>query len=828
MKRFLSYVILVIFAFVGCSLELPQSISVKTKAEYNFSIGKISAAFSDFFSVNEITKTFNENKIGDTEFSQRIKIYDYNPEKKSDKKQQFLIEVPVANVPIDFSEYYAETALADSIKETSFSTEIAIPKLDMETSTQESLLSVQSAVNSSVSFSGKTSSNVSINFDDFSYVDYSYGTFCINLQGENASDVNSVTLYDADGNLVGYSENFSNSLFIDLTNVRISSKGMRLCFSGASGVEFLAFCDPYSSINAVNGVKKTFSVEIEPSVNLELAEMGILTCEVEKGSVSVELNVPSEVGNLEIGYKVVLSGAIDAVSNSSKEKKEISLNGKSINNGDLKVKTLFDISLNDGPVNFDNYVTTLIGLSIDSLNKISMRVDNAKTNLTETNQFSKEVKDFVKSVTLTNSGIKGKFTNELPKGNDITVYGKSTFLGLDDSEILGAENIEKEFELLADETEKLRFIENSDGMDFDLSILLPGATEENPNVITLKNVETEKKYKMEYIVEPVLNWTEIVVIQVKDQKSYQGESELDLNLSNSDFMSKFDGKIMPKDICMHVFFEKPDLQSLNQVTFNNVKLNVVNIKKDEAGNTISSEESDSEPFSEVSWGVSPELEFENDVVITDFNTVENKKTVDLTEQMKDCYDNNGESALLIDYTVDIALGTNSELTITNDDIKDSEVKSIAITAYIVFPMYFEATELFELDLSEMMGFESGADLLGRTEAPSENEMIEALDVIESASLIYESTKLPLHFPENSPVRFKISLYGETEPATEFGLDKGEIIVNPEKLMTAYPICPDVNLIIPKTSFSITRDMGISLDIAVRLKTDETVKIFGGK
>ncbi len=827
MKRFFSYVILVVFAFVGCSLELPQSISVKTKAEYNFSIGKISAAFSEFFSVSEITETFNENKIGDTEFSQRIKIYDYNPEKKSENKQQFLIKVPIANVPIDFSEYYAETALADSIKETSFSTEIAIPKLDMETSTQESLLFVQSAVNSSVSFSEKTSSNVYINFDDFSYVDYSYGTFCINLQGENASDVNSVTLYDADGNFVGYSENFGNSLFIDLTNVRISSKGMRLCFSGASGVEFLAFCDPYSSINAVNGVKKTFSVEIEPSVNLGLDNMGILACEVEKGSVSVDLNVPSEVGNLEIVYKVVLSGAIDAVSNSSKEKKEISLNGKSINNGDLKVKTLFDISLNDGPVDFDNYVTTLIGLSIDSLNKISMRVDNAKTNLTETNQFSKEVKDFVKSVTLTNSGIKGKFTNELPKGNDITVYGESTFLGLDDSEILGAENSEKEFELLADETEKLRYIETSDGMDFNLSILLPGATEENPNIITLKNVETEKKYKMEYVVEPVLNWTEIVVKNVV-MNSYQGESELDLNFGNSDFMSKFDGKIMPKDIFMHVFFEKPDLQSLNQVTFNNVKLNVNNIKKDEAGNTISSEGSDSKPFSEVSWCVSPKLELENDVVITNFDSIENKKTVDLTEQMKDCYDNNGGSALLIDYTVDIALGTNSELTITNDDIKDSEVKSIAITAYIVFPMYFDATELFELDLSEMMGFESGADLLGRTEAPSENEMIEALDAIESASLIYESTKLPLNFPENSPVRFKISLYGETEPATEFGLDKGEIIVNPEKLMTAYPICPDVNLIIPKTSFSITRDMGISLDIAVRLKTDGTVKIFGGK
>lgn len=827
MKRFFSYVILVVFAFVGCSLELPQSISVKTKAEYNFSIGKISAAFSEFFSVSEITETFNENKIGDTEFSQRIKIYDYNPEKKSENKQQFLIKVPIANVPIDFSEYYAETALADSIKETSFSTEIAIPKLDMETSTQESLLSVQSAVNSSVSFSEKTSSNVSISFDDFSYVDYSYGTFCINLQGENASDVNSVTLYDADGNFVGYSENFGNSLFIDLTNVRISSKGMRLCFSGASGVEFLAFCDPYSSINAVNGVKKTFSVEIEPSVNLGLDNMGILACEVEKGSISVDLNVPSEVGNLEIVYKVVLSGAIDAVSNSSKEKKEISLNGKSINNGDLKVKTLFDISLNDGPVDFDNYVTTLIGLSIDSLNKISMRVDNAKTNLTETNQFSKEVKDFVKSVTLTNSGIKGKFTNELPKGNDITVYGESTFLELDDSEILGAENSEKEFELLADETEKLRYIEKSDGMDFNLSILLPGATEENPNVITLKNVETEKKYKMEYVVEPVLNWTEIVVKNVV-MNSYQGKSELDLNFGNSDFMSKFDGKIIPKDIFMHIFFEKPDLQSLNQVTFNNVKLNVNNIKKDEAGNTIPSEDSGSKPFSEVSWCVSPKLELENDVVITNFDSIENKKTVDLTEQMKDCYDNNGESALLIDYTVDIALGTNSELTITNDDIKDSEVKSIAITAYIVFPMYFEATELFELDLSEMMGFESGVDLLGRTEAPSENEMIEALDAIESASLIYESTKLPLHFPENSPVRFKISLYGETEPATEFGLDKGEIIVNPEKLMTAYPICPDVNLIIPKTSFSITRDMGISLDIAVRLKTDGTVKIFGGK
>lgn len=821
MKRLFSLIMVVVFILGGCAIELPQSISVKTKAEYNFSIGKISTEFSDFFSINEIINSFNENENNNDEFAQGIKLYDYNPGKNSKNKQQFLVKIPVANVPIDFSEYFSETSLYNSIKESSFITEIAIPKLDVASSSQESLLSIQSAINTGVFFNGKTANNVSVNFNDFSYVDYSYGTFYINLQGENASEVKNVSLYDPDGNLVGYSENLGNSLYIDLSNVRISAKGMKLVFSGASGVDFVAFCDPSSKINAVKGVSKTFSLEIEPSVDLNLNDMGVSACEVKNGNILVDLNVPSEVGNLEISYKVVLSGAIEAESIVSNAKKEIDLSNKSINDGELKVKTLFDISLKDGPVNFDSYVTTMVGLSIESLKAISMRVNDVKTELIEKTPFSLEVKDFIKQVTLTSSGIKGKYTNELPKGNDITVYGKSDFLGLDDSFVLMAENSEKEFELLADETKKVRLIENEDGMDFNLSILLPGATKENPNVVTLKDVESGKKYKMEYIIEPVLNWTEIVLKQI-EVESYKGDAEIPLNFNSSEFMSKFDGKIKPKEVFMYVFFDKPDLQNFNQLSFNNTRLDVYNVNADESGKSTDG------AFTEISWEPTPKLEFEEDMVINDFGSIAGKEPIDITKEMEGLYKKNSSSTLKVSYNVEIALGSNSEVTITNDELKDSAVKSIGINAFIVLPLYFESTDIIDLSLSEMMGMQQGTDLLGRTEPPSENQMIEFLDAIESASLIYESTKLPLSFPESSPVRLKIALYGKDEPVTELGLDRGEIVVNPEKLMTTYPICPEVTLSIPKTSFSVTRDMGISLDIAMRINTNKTVKIWGGQ
>lgn len=77
--------------FSSCDFELPSSVSVKTDATYNFSIGDIEHDFNDSFDKDALfTKLENEYN----------KIYDYFPGKKEEKKQQFLVEVKIPPIPI--------------------------------------------------------------------------------------------------------------------------------------------------------------------------------------------------------------------------------------------------------------------------------------------------------------------------------------------------------------------------------------------------------------------------------------------------------------------------------------------------------------------------------------------------------------------------------------------------------------------------------------------------------------------------------------------------------------------------------------------------------
>lgn len=78
----------VVLAFAGCSWEVPQSVSVKTQADYNFSIGTFEKELDNSMDMSSM--------MGDAgEGNDKIQTLDYFPGKLDKNTQHYLLEVKV-------------------------------------------------------------------------------------------------------------------------------------------------------------------------------------------------------------------------------------------------------------------------------------------------------------------------------------------------------------------------------------------------------------------------------------------------------------------------------------------------------------------------------------------------------------------------------------------------------------------------------------------------------------------------------------------------------------------------------------------------------------
>ena len=108
----------------SCDFEIPSSVSVKTDATYNFSIGDIEHDFNDSFDKDALFTNL------ETEYN---KIYDYFPGKKEEKLQQYLLtlDIPAISLGIPVAPP-AGVSLADySIPSMNFSNTVDI-EMDMK------------------------------------------------------------------------------------------------------------------------------------------------------------------------------------------------------------------------------------------------------------------------------------------------------------------------------------------------------------------------------------------------------------------------------------------------------------------------------------------------------------------------------------------------------------------------------------------------------------------------------------------------------------------------------------------------------------------------
>lgn len=108
--------------FTACNLAIPESVSVKTDADYNFSIGDVDKDFNDTFQVSQLFDGLE---------TEANKIYDYFPGRENEKLQQFILTVATPAIPINITipsgEDIAGKSLADfSIPDFTYSSYVDI------------------------------------------------------------------------------------------------------------------------------------------------------------------------------------------------------------------------------------------------------------------------------------------------------------------------------------------------------------------------------------------------------------------------------------------------------------------------------------------------------------------------------------------------------------------------------------------------------------------------------------------------------------------------------------------------------------------------------
>lgn len=97
----------VVLAFAGCSWQIPQTVSVKTNADYSFSLGNFTNDLGDSMDTSSM--------MGETTENQGIAKYDYFPGKSNKNVQHYLLEKEVMNATLVSAEDVA--ALGSGVTE---------------------------------------------------------------------------------------------------------------------------------------------------------------------------------------------------------------------------------------------------------------------------------------------------------------------------------------------------------------------------------------------------------------------------------------------------------------------------------------------------------------------------------------------------------------------------------------------------------------------------------------------------------------------------------------------------------------------------------------
>lgn len=455
--------------------------------------------------------------------------------------------------------------------------------------------------------------------------------------------------------------------------------------------------------------------------------------------------------------------------------------------------------------------------------------------------FSGGMEDYVEEMTLVNSGLEISYKNTLPKGNDgdntISMEIGSGLLKIDDTgdskkKIMLPQKSET-FTSYSPEDEGIPVSPKTDLLDFDVKLILPRDEGMPENYAVLKNVDLDGEYEISVSAKPVFDWRS-VKIKTPEGSEIKGEEDTELSFDKlfstmKDELgdeSEFIDNIKLVELPLYLYFQKPKLDSLSGMGFTgNIALKTSAETKDLLAS-----------------GKPKDIEIiktdKDGVVISELSEKDSSGYTDIAS----LFNGSKSENLKLDY--DVRLGgldrtveiTKAEYEQLKSENKDAPV-SIKISARLVIPLALKleaksAGNVTKVNILKLAKKDSGEDLFDRGEATSLEDVEKYIDLIESASLIYNIDNGLFSYAQSGKsgdILFNTNLAGVKRPSYELSMESGneEIYTEDVKAMLrTYPFKPDIVASFPDGTLQISRNAEFKVNLAVKIHTNGKITIFG--
>lgn len=459
--------------------------------------------------------------------------------------------------------------------------------------------------------------------------------------------------------------------------------------------------------------------------------------------------------------------------------------------------------------------------------------------------FSGGMEDYVEEMTLVNSGLEISYKNTLPKGNDgdneISMEIVSGLLEINDTgdkkKIMLPQKSET-FTSYSQEDEGIPVLPKTDSLDFDVKLILPRDEGMPDNWAVLKNVDLDGEYEISVSAKPVFDWLS-VKIKTPEGSEIKGEEDTELSFDKlfspmKDELgdeSEFIDNIKLVELPLYLYFQKPKLDSLSGMGFTgNIALKTsAEPKKDLLAPGEEIETKDSEIITTDKDGV----------VISELSEKDSSGYADIAP----LFNNSKSENLKLDY--DVRLGgldrtveiTKAEYEQLKSENKDAPV-SIKISARLVIPLALRleapepARKVTKVNILKLAKKDSGEDLFDRGEATSLEDVEKYIDLIESASLIYNIDNGLFSYGQsgkNGVILFDTNLAGVKRPSYELSMGSGNEKIYTEDvkaMLRTYPFKPDIVASFPDGTLQISRNAEFKVNLAVKIHTNGKITIFG--
>lgn len=454
--------------------------------------------------------------------------------------------------------------------------------------------------------------------------------------------------------------------------------------------------------------------------------------------------------------------------------------------------------------------------------------------------FSGGMEDYVEEMTLVNSGLEISYKNTLPKGNDgdntISMEIGSDLLEIKDtgdSKKIMLPQKSETFTSYSPKDEGITVSPKTDSLDFDVKLILPRDEGMPDNWAVLKNVDLDGEYEISVSAKPVFDWRS-VKIKKPEGSDIKGEEDTELSFDKLFSTmkeelgdeSEFIDNIKLVELPLYLYFQKPNLTSLSGMDF--------------TGN-IALKTSSADPMDLLKPGekIEPKdieiIKTDKDgVVISEFSKKDSSGYADIAS----LFNKSKSENLKLDY--DVRLGgldgtveiTKAEYEKLKSENKDAPV-SIKVSARLVIPLALklDAPET-KVNILKLAKKDSTEDLFDRGEATSLEDVEKYIDLIESASLIYNIDNGLFSYAQSSKsgvILFDTNLAGVKRSSYELSMGSGNEKIYTEDvkaMLRTYPFKPGIVASFPDGTLQISRNAEFKVNLAVKIHTHGKITIFG--